>query len=140
MYEQDDDADSSLRRRRQRRRLYDVNKRTSYRVVHFGGFNEAKDLRCIDNAVMRSVRGFVFIGRQRIITLDTNLGESRRYLSKIMPRGVKKENLPSKICVTCNRPFSWRKKREKCRGSETLLAYYYVDRVLQYGLQKPFRY
>lgn len=61
-----------------------------------------------------SVRGFVFIGRQRIITLDTNLGESRRYLSKIMPRGVKKENLPSKICVTCNRPFSWRKKWEKC--------------------------
>ena len=31
-----------------------------------------------------------------------------------MPRGVKKENLPSKICVTCNRPFSWRKKWEKC--------------------------
>ena len=27
-----------------------------------------------------------------------------------MPRGVKKENLPEKICVTCNRPFTWRKK------------------------------
>lgn len=26
-----------------------------------------------------------------------------------MPRGIKKENLPSKICVTCNRPFTWRK-------------------------------
>jgi hypothetical protein len=26
---------------------------------------------------------------------------------------VKKENLPSKICVTCNRPFAWRKKWEK---------------------------
>lgn len=31
-----------------------------------------------------------------------------------MPRGVKKENLPFKICVTCNRPFNWRKKWEKC--------------------------
>jgi hypothetical protein len=30
-----------------------------------------------------------------------------------MPRGVKKENLPSKICVTCGRPFTWRKKWEK---------------------------
>ncbi len=25
----------------------------------------------------------------------------------------KKLNLPSKICVVCNRPFSWRKKWEK---------------------------
>lgn len=31
-----------------------------------------------------------------------------------MPRGVKKENLPSKICVTCERPFTWRKKWERC--------------------------
>merc|ERR1711924_1816 len=31
-----------------------------------------------------------------------------------MPRGVKKENLPTKICVVCNRPFSWRKKWERC--------------------------
>ena len=28
-------------------------------------------------------------------------------------RGVKKENLPSKICVVCNRPFTWRKKWER---------------------------
>lgn len=27
-------------------------------------------------------------------------------------RGVKKQNLPNKICVICNRPFSWRKKWE----------------------------
>jgi hypothetical protein len=26
---------------------------------------------------------------------------------------VKKENLPVKICVVCNRPFTWRKKWEK---------------------------
>ena len=31
----------------------------------------------------------------------------------IMPRGVKKENLPTKICVTCGRPFTWRKKWER---------------------------
>ena len=31
-----------------------------------------------------------------------------------MPNGVKKENLPSKMCVTCNRPFTWRKKWERC--------------------------
>ena len=41
----------------------------------------------------------------------------REKLSKIpavMPRGVKKENLPSKMCVVCNRPFTWRKKWERC--------------------------
>ena len=31
-----------------------------------------------------------------------------------MPRGVKKEHLPSKVCVVCNRPFTWRKKWERC--------------------------
>ena len=30
-----------------------------------------------------------------------------------MPRGVKKENLPSKMCVVCGRPFTWRKKWER---------------------------
>jgi hypothetical protein len=28
-------------------------------------------------------------------------------------KGVKKQHLPSKICVACNRPFTWRKKWEK---------------------------
>ena len=31
-----------------------------------------------------------------------------------MPRGVKKENLPTKVCVVCERPFNWRKKWERC--------------------------
>ncbi|MDA9757366.1 DUF2256 domain-containing protein [Pseudomonadota bacterium] len=26
---------------------------------------------------------------------------------------MKKSNLPQKICVTCNRPFTWRKKWER---------------------------
>lgn len=30
-----------------------------------------------------------------------------------MPRGIKKENLPKKICLGCQLPFSWRKKWEK---------------------------
>jgi hypothetical protein len=28
-------------------------------------------------------------------------------------KGVKKQNLPVKICVKCERPFTWRKKWEK---------------------------
>ncbi|MES2882023.1 MAG: DUF2256 domain-containing protein [Bacteroidota bacterium] len=28
-------------------------------------------------------------------------------------RNVKKANLPFKICVACQRPFTWRKKMEK---------------------------
>lgn len=28
-------------------------------------------------------------------------------------KGVKKQNLPTKICIECQRPFSWRKKWEK---------------------------
>jgi hypothetical protein len=28
-------------------------------------------------------------------------------------RGVKKENLPTKVCAVCGRPFTWRKKWEK---------------------------
>ncbi|WP_293449637.1 DUF2256 domain-containing protein [Planktotalea sp.] len=27
-----------------------------------------------------------------------------------MPKGVKKQDLPSKMCETCARPFAWRKK------------------------------
>ncbi|MCX6591393.1 MAG: DUF2256 domain-containing protein [Acidobacteria bacterium] len=29
-------------------------------------------------------------------------------------RGVKKQHLPSKPCVHCGRPFTWRKKWERC--------------------------
>ncbi|MFM8364636.1 MAG: DUF2256 domain-containing protein [Verrucomicrobiota bacterium] len=29
-------------------------------------------------------------------------------------KGVKKQHLPSKICVVCSRPFTWRKKWERC--------------------------
>ncbi|WFL69445.1 DUF2256 domain-containing protein [Pantoea sp. X85] len=29
---------------------------------------------------------------------------------------VKKNELPTKICTVCGRPFTWRKKWEKCWG------------------------
>jgi hypothetical protein len=28
-------------------------------------------------------------------------------------KNIKKENLPTKICAVCQRPFAWRKKWEK---------------------------
>jgi hypothetical protein len=28
-------------------------------------------------------------------------------------KNTKKQNLPSKVCVICQRPFTWRKKWEK---------------------------
>ncbi|GMI19391.1 hypothetical protein TeGR_g8824 [Tetraparma gracilis] len=31
-----------------------------------------------------------------------------------MPRGVEKANLPTKVCAVCERPFTWRKKWERC--------------------------
>ncbi|WP_290696722.1 DUF2256 domain-containing protein [Lacinutrix sp.] len=34
-----------------------------------------------------------------------------------MPKGVKKQNLPSKTCITCGLPFSWRKKWAKEWGN-----------------------
>ena len=48
-----------------------------------------------------------------------------------MPKGVNKQNLPSKTCNTCNLPFSWRKKwakewghvkycSEKCRRNKII--------------------
>jgi len=30
-----------------------------------------------------------------------------------MPRGVRKSDLPQKTCLTCGKPFVWRKKWEK---------------------------
>ncbi|WP_395043245.1 DUF2256 domain-containing protein [Flavobacterium sp.] len=27
--------------------------------------------------------------------------------------GVKKQNLPTKICIVCQKPFTWRKKWER---------------------------
>ena len=50
-----------------------------------------------------------------------------------MPKGIKKQNLPTKMCPTCNRTFTWRKKwerdwenvkycSEKCKKQKTTQA------------------
>ncbi len=33
--------------------------------------------------------------------------------SDVIMQNVKKQNLPTKICPVCNKPFTWRKKWEK---------------------------
>jgi hypothetical protein len=33
--------------------------------------------------------------------------------NKSIMKGVKKQNLPNKVCVVCQKPFTWRKKWEK---------------------------
>ncbi|MEM7510391.1 MAG: DUF2256 domain-containing protein [Bacteroidota bacterium] len=35
-------------------------------------------------------------------------------MAKSKQKRYTKSNLPSKICETCGRPFSWRKKWENC--------------------------
>jgi hypothetical protein len=45
---------------------------------------------------------------------DTRIRSIQTAASRSMPNGVKKENLPQKTCVVCNRPFTWRKKWERC--------------------------
>merc|ERR1711924_409537 len=46
--------------------------------------------------------------RGRSLTLAARGRGGRR------PNGVSKENLPRKTCVVCQRPFTWRKKWERC--------------------------
>lgn len=47
---------------------------------------------------------------RRIAGRGASLGSDRR---RAMPRGVKKSDLPTKVCPTCGRPFAWRKKWAK---------------------------
>lgn len=44
----------------------------------------------------------------------------------LMPRGVKKEHLPSKVCVICQRPSAWRKKWDEVLGRSN-----YMQQILQ---------
>jgi hypothetical protein len=60
-------------------------------------------------------------GRQRNTRDDTDDGVENYSMIKSTTSNVKgnnktmkKENLPTKICVVCNRPFTWRKKWERC--------------------------
>lgn len=58
---------------------------------------------------MKSSTRFTFL-----IFNNNCVQHSRGLATRNMPRGVKKENLPIKICVSCQRPFNWRKKWERC--------------------------
>lgn len=42
------------------------------------------------------------------------MGKRTTTYSKLDMKGVKKQDLPEKICKACGRPFSWRKKWERC--------------------------
>ncbi|HET8904731.1 MAG TPA: DUF2256 domain-containing protein [Saccharospirillum sp.] len=39
------------------------------------------------------------------------------HLMSRTPRSVAKQNLPEKVCLVCQRPFSWRKKWADCWDS-----------------------
>ena len=56
-------------------------------------------------------QGHTPLHKSQALVIDT----AATYRSNInMPRGVKKEHLPTKTCVVCQRPFNWRKKWERC--------------------------
>jgi hypothetical protein len=63
---------------------------------------------------------FCATSRLLVRFVSTRGGDARRRSiqtaasARSMPNGVKKENLPQKMCVVCNRPFTWRKKWERC--------------------------
>mgnify|MGYP003872513505 CR=1 FL=1 len=43
-----------------------------------------------------------------ILSIRLAIGHGQRLM-----RGVKKQDLPQKLCLVCGRPFTWRKKWEK---------------------------
>lgn len=47
------------------------------------------------------------------MSFDTNVHRFQFKQRRSMPKQRKKRDLPQKICVVCNRPFTWRKKWEK---------------------------
>jgi hypothetical protein len=55
----------------------------------------------------------LFLARGRSERDKRNSSPSSSNNNNKMPKGIKKENLPTKVCVTCGRPFTWRKKWEK---------------------------
>lgn len=71
-------------------------------------------------------------GLQRVVGVSTMRVEAKKG-SKAAGKAVAKSDLPSKICVVCKRPFTWRKKwesswdevkycSERCRRSRNVKA------------------
>jgi hypothetical protein len=50
-----------------------------------------------------------------------------------MPKGVKKGDLPTKPCLVCGRPFTWRKKWERVWDE----VKYCSDRCRSAGVKRP---
>jgi hypothetical protein len=50
-----------------------------------------------------------------------------------MPKGVKKGDLPTKTCLACGRPFTWRKKWERVWDE----VKYCSDRCRSAGVKRP---
>ena len=46
--------------------------------------------------------------------LALSLGAVHGFAKRVRVPAMSKSNLPSKVCVVCNRPFTWRKKWERC--------------------------
>ena len=53
-----------------------------------------------------------YLRRHQSATTTTSLhcstNNNNNEAISIMPNGVKKENLPTKVCVVCGRPYTWR--------------------------------
>jgi len=45
---------------------------------------------------------------QSSTTTSLDCNNNNNEVISIMPNGVKKENLPTKVCVVCGRPYTWR--------------------------------
>ena len=46
--------------------------------------------------------------RHQSATTSLGCNNNNSEVISIMPNGVKKENLPTKVCVVCGRPYTWR--------------------------------
>lgn len=53
-------------------------------------------------------------GRERMRAGLILLSTGAALGARVMAPAMSKSNLPSKMCVVCNRPFTWRKKWERC--------------------------
>eukprot|EP00979_Chaetoceros_neogracilis_P001451 scaffold249_cov262-Chaetoceros_neogracile.AAC.18 len=84
----------------------------------FHSFPHLHPSQSTSQSIHRSTAAFPIIAKFSFATelqLQTNFQSQSQHLHQFsMPRGIKKENLPTKTCITCERPFTWRKKWEKC--------------------------
>jgi len=84
------------------------------RIISFQSQTVSKRVSFI-SSFSRSTSTFSLLWDNKNLAVSTpSYSASKVRLVTCMTRGVKKEHLPSKVCVTCGRPFTWRKKWERC--------------------------